>query len=101
MVEPPLKSLKGGGAAFEVFGKGWGRLGTLFPRVGPPLVPIGKKQFLTLFFQINGMAIILQKSVWDQCEAIFNSILEDSFFFALFQIPTFNRSKLACKSGRL
>ena len=78
MVGPPLKSLKGGGAAFEVFGKGWGRLCTLFPRVGPPQVSIGKKQFLTLFFQINSMAIIFQKSVWDQRMAIFNSILENS-----------------------
>ena len=29
--------VQNGGAAFEVFERGWGRLSTLFPRVGPPL----------------------------------------------------------------
>ena len=90
MVGLPLKSLKGGGAAFLLYFQGWGHLWSLWKGVGPPLYFISKggaalgtnrkKAVFDTFFQINGMAIIFQKSVWDQREAIFNSILVNSFY---------------------
>ena len=44
--------VQNGGAAFEVFERGWGCLSTLFPRVGPPLKSLerGGAAFV-LYFQ--------------------------------------------------
>ena len=44
--------VQNGGAAFEVFERGWGHLSTLFPRVGPPLKSLerGGAAFV-LYFQ--------------------------------------------------